>query len=201
MHISEGVLSAPLLLTGAAGTLLGVAWGLRKMDYRTIPQVAVLSSAFFVASLIQIPLGPMSVHLVLNGLLGIILGPLVFPAIVVALSLQALLFQFGGFTTLGINTLNMALPAILAFIIFRPLVRSGLPQAIMIAGFLAGLTGGLGGVVLIALCLVTTGEVFINIARAGVIAHLPVIVIEGFITMFTLSFIKKVKPEILEVTG
>jgi len=201
MHISEGVLSAPLLLTGAAGTLLGVAWGLRKMDYRTIPQVAVLSSAFFVASLIQIPLGPMSVHLVLNGLLGIILGPLVFPAIVVALSLQALLFQFGGFTTLGINTLNMALPAILAFIIFRPLVRCGLPQAIIIAGFFAGLTGGLGGVVLIALCLVTTGEAFINIARAGVIAHLPVIVIEGFITMFTLSFIKKVKPEILEVTG
>ncbi|NHZ72019.1 MAG: cobalamin biosynthesis protein CbiM, partial [Aquificales bacterium] len=31
-----------------------------------------------------------------------------FPAILVALTLQALLFQFGGFTVLGVNTFNMA---------------------------------------------------------------------------------------------
>ena len=36
-------------------------------------------------------------HLVLNGLMGLLLGWLAVPAILVALFLQALLFQFGGF--------------------------------------------------------------------------------------------------------
>ena len=94
MHISEGVLSAPVLITGAVLSAAGIAIGLRKMSYDKIPEVAVLSSAFFVASLIHVPIGPSSVHLVLNGLLGILLGWMAFPSILVALSLQALLFQF-----------------------------------------------------------------------------------------------------------
>jgi cobalt/nickel transport system permease protein len=47
MHISEGVLSAPVLVTGAALTAVGVAVGLKKMDYEKIPQVAVLTSAWY----------------------------------------------------------------------------------------------------------------------------------------------------------
>ncbi|PIP07111.1 MAG: cobalamin biosynthesis protein CbiM, partial [Syntrophobacterales bacterium CG23_combo_of_CG06-09_8_20_14_all_48_27] len=48
MHISEGVLSAPVLVAGALLTVGGTALGLKKMDYERIPEVAVLSSAFFV---------------------------------------------------------------------------------------------------------------------------------------------------------
>src|SRR4030042_7022817 len=118
MHISEGVLSAPVLITGAILSVVGVAIGLRKMSYDKIPQVAVLSSAFFIASLIHVPVGPSAAHLVLNGFLGILLGWMAFPSILVALSLQALLFQFGGFTPLGVNTVNMAPPAIIAYYLF-----------------------------------------------------------------------------------
>ncbi|GAG45255.1 unnamed protein product, partial [marine sediment metagenome] len=95
MHISEGVLSAPVLVTGAALAAAGVSVGLRKMDYEKIPQVAVLSSAFFVASFIHVPIGPANAHLILNGISGILLGWLCFPSILVALALQAILFQFG----------------------------------------------------------------------------------------------------------
>ena len=70
MHISEGVLSAPVLATGAALTAAGCGIGLKKLDYDRVPQVAILTSAFFVASLIHVPIGPSSVHLVLNGLMG-----------------------------------------------------------------------------------------------------------------------------------
>ena len=118
MHISEGVLSAPVLITGATLTAAGVAVGLRKMANESIPQVAVLTSAFFVASLIRIPLGPSAVHLVLNGLLGLLLGWAAFPAILVGLLLQGLIFQFGGLTTLGINTFIMAAPAIICHYLF-----------------------------------------------------------------------------------
>ena len=116
MHIYEGVLSnspegIAVLSVGIVATAAGTAMGLRKMDYERVPQVAMLSSAFFVISLITVPLAGTSVHLVLSGLVGLILGWAAFPAMLIALVLQAMFFGIGGPTTLGINTLSMALPA------------------------------------------------------------------------------------------
>jgi hypothetical protein len=100
---------------GAALTVAGAAIGLKKLDYEAIPRVAILSAAFFVASLIHVPVGPVGLHLVLNGLMGLLLGWLAFPAILIALFLQALLFQFGGLTVLGVNAFTMAAPAVVCF--------------------------------------------------------------------------------------
>jgi cobalt/nickel transport system permease protein len=199
MHISEGVLSAPVLIAGAVLSAAGIGIGLKKMSYDKIPQVAVLSSAFFVASLIHVPVGPSAAHLVLNGLLGILLGWMAFPSIFVALSLQALLFQFGGFTSLGVNTVIMATPAVIAYMLFSPLTRRLNASVVVLGGFLAGVTGIAGGALLIALALVATGEGFINVAKVIAITHLPIMVIEGIIAAFCVTFLKKVKPEILEV--
>lgn len=200
MHISEGVLSAPVLITGAVLSAAGVAIGLKKMSYDKIPEVAVLSSAFFVASLIHIPVGPSSVHLVLNGLLGILLGWMAFPSILVALSLQALLFQYGGFTVLGVNTVTMAVPALCAYVFFTPIVKRDKTMLVAIGGGLAGMTGIAAGSLIIAMTLISTGESFINVARVIIIAHIPVMIIEGIVTAFCILFLKKVKPEILEVS-
>jgi len=199
VHISEGVLSAPVLIAGAVLSAAGIGIGLKKMSYDKIPQVAVLSSAFFVASLIHVPVGPSAAHLVLNGLLGILLGWMAFPSILVALSLQALLFQFGGFTSLGVNTVIMATPAVIAYMLFSPLTRRTNASVVALGGFLAGITGIAGGALLIALALVATGEGFINVAKVIAITHLPIMVIEGIIAAFCVTFLKKVKPEILEV--
>lgn len=197
MHISEGVLSAPVLLTGASLTVIGTAIGLKKMSYEKIPEVAVLSSAFFVASLIHIPIGPSSVHLVLNGLVGVLLGWMSFPSILVALSLQALLFQFGGFTSLGVNTFNMALPAVITYYLFNLPIRKNNQLIATLAGFGAGITGIGLGTLFVAIALVTTGESFLNVAKLLVITHFPVMIIEGIVTSFCVVFLKKVKPEIL----
>ncbi|PIP16118.1 MAG: cobalamin biosynthesis protein CbiM [bacterium (Candidatus Ratteibacteria) CG23_combo_of_CG06-09_8_20_14_all_48_7] len=199
MHISEGVLSAPVLITGALLSAGGVGLGLKKISYEKMPKVAVLSSAFFVASLIHVPIGPSSVHLVLNGLLGILLGLAAFPSILVALTLQALLFQFGGFTSLGVNTFNMAAPAVISYYLFNFPIRKANHSISMLAGFGAGMTGVGLGALFVAIALITTGESFLNIAKIVVVAHLPVMVIEGIITSFCVIFLKRVKPEILEV--
>jgi len=37
MHISEGVLTAPVLGAGAVLTVAGLAIGLKKMDYEKLP--------------------------------------------------------------------------------------------------------------------------------------------------------------------
>jgi cobalt/nickel transport system permease protein len=197
MHISEGVLSAPVLVTGAVLAAAGVSVGLRKMDYEKIPQVAVLSSAFFVASFIHVPIGPANAHLILNGISGILLGWLCFPSILVALALQAILFQFGGITVLGINTVNMALPGVICYYIFSRLVKRerGLlsSAAAFACGFLAVFLSG----ILVALCLLFTEESFMSVAKLILLAHLPVMIIEGIITLFCVAFLARVKPELL----
>jgi cobalt/nickel transport system permease protein len=196
MHISEGVLSAPVLLGGAALAVVGTAIGLRKTDQDRIMTVAILSAAFFIASLVHVPIGPANAHLVLNGLLGVMLGWAAFPSILVALVLQAVLFQYGGLTSLGVNTFNMAAPAVLCYIVFRPLLARSQAHrfaAAFACGFLAVLMSGL----LTAASLALSGDMFTAAAGALLAAHLPVMVVEGVITGFAYTFLAKVKPEAL----
>ncbi len=196
MHISEGVLSAPVLVTGAALTVAGTAVGLRRLDYDRIARVGLLSAAFFVASLIHVPLGPSSVHLILNGLVGLMLGWAAVPAILVALTLQAVLFQFGGLTTLGVNTTIMALPAVAGSYLFRPMLWKGRRLA-MAAGFACGFAAVAGAAVISALALAWSGEGFVAVAWLLLAAHLPVMIIEGLVTAFCLAFLAKVQPDLL----
>lgn len=197
MHISEGVLSPAVLGGGAALTVVGTAIGLKKLDYEAIPRVAILSAAFFVASLIHVPVGPVGLHLVLNGLMGLLLGWLAFPAILIALFLQALLFQFGGLTVLGVNTVNMAAPAVLCFFLYRGLLRREGTIA-RVAAFACGATAILLSGVLVAVALLFTGQAFLEVAELVALAHLPVMIIEGIITLFVFLFLQKVRPEMLE---
>lgn len=199
MHISEGVLSAPVLISGAGLAAAGVAYGLKKMDYDRVPQVAIISSAFFVASLIHVPIGPISMHLILNGLTGLLLGWAAFPAILTALFLQALIFQFGGLTTLGINTLNLALPAVLCHLVFGRLIRGNRKNVSSVAAFFSGAAAlGISGI-LVALSLIWSQQAFLATARIILLGHIPVAIIEGIITAAVIGFLKKVKIEILEV--
>ncbi len=199
MHISEGVLSPSILVAGAALTTLGVAIGLKHIDQKDIPTVGILSAAFFVASLVHVPLGPTSVHLILNGLLGFILGWKAFPAILVGLTLQALLFQYGGITTLGVNTLNMALPAVACYYLFGRVVRNNSDRLVFsIAAFACGCCAVLLSGILVALSLYLTGDAFLPVAKVAVAAHLPVMLIEGLLTAACALFLRRVKPELLE---
>jgi cobalt/nickel transport system permease protein len=201
MHISEGVLSTSVLITGASLAVAGNAVGLKKLDYEKIPQVAILSSAFFIASLVHVPIGPSSVHLILSGLVGLLLGWGAFPAILVGLLLQAVLFQYGGLTSLGVNNVVMSLPAVICFFTFGPGARSDNPGVSMASAFLCGFFSVLMGSLLVALALAFTGESFMPAAKVIVLAHLPVMVIEGFITAICVRFLKRVRPEVLEVIG
>jgi len=196
MHISEGVLSAPVLASGAALAAVGTAVGLKKLDYDKVANVGMLSAAFFVAALIHVPIGPASIHLVFNGLVGTLLGWAACPAILVALILQAMLFQFGGITTLGVNTVIMALPAVLGYYLFGRLIAIW-PGKVAIAGFICGFTAVLLSALTLGTTLVLTGESFSAIAKLVVLANLPVMVIEGIVTAFCIGFLSKVQPEML----
>lgn len=199
MHISEGICSPPVLAAGMVLAAAGVAYGMKKIDTESIPKVGVLSSAFFVASLIHVPIGPTSVHLVLNGLMGLLLGWAAFPAIMIALLLQGVLFQYGGLTTLGVNTVNMALPAVISYYLFKGMVREGGVKKVAIAGFACGFVSLTLSIAGVALTLLLTQKAFLVTVEVVLVAHIPVMVIEGIVSTFALIFLKKVKPEIIEV--
>ena len=194
MHISEGVLSPAVLGGGAVLAAAGVAAGLRRVDYERLMGVAMLAAAFFVGSLVHVPVGPANAHLVLNGLLGLFLGWAAFPAILVALVLQAVLFQYGGITTLGVNTFTMALPAVLASSAVRPLLH-GSASARVAAGFLCGSLAVAGAALLTALALGFSNEGFVRSAQILLAAHVPVMAAEGVITALIVSFVVRVRPE------
>jgi len=198
MHISEGVLSVPVLVAGAAAGAAGVAIGLRKLDYERVPRVAVLASAFFVASLIHVPIGPSNVHLVLNGLVGLVLGWAAFPAILIALLLQAVLFGFGGLTSLGVNLVIMAVPALLCHLALSRWLRSARGPVVFLLGAGAGVLGIVGGCVLLAGALLTTGQAFARVAQLALVAHGPVAIIEGAVTGAVVVFLRQVRPELLQ---
>lgn len=196
MHIVDGAVSGPIVAAGALLSAGGIALGLRAMTLDRIPAAGVLAASFFVASLIHVPVGPSSVHLILNGLAGLVLGWAAFPALFVGLVLQAVFFGFGGVTVLGINTLAIALPAVLIGAALRPLIAGAGPAR-------AAVLGGIGGAgalaltgLVIAAALALTGAGFVPAAKLVLVAHLPVMVIEGLLTAAAVGLLHRVRPDL-----
>ena len=196
MHIVDGALSNAVVLGGGIAAAGGIAMGLRSLDIDRIPTAGVLSASFFVASLIHVPIGPSSVHLILNGLAGLLLGWAAFPALFVGLLLQAVFFGFGGLTVLGINTLNIALPAVLARLIFGRLIGRGTPGQGALWGGLGGGFAIAGTTAMVALALALSGDAFLPAAKLVFFAHIPVMAIEALLTGFAVLLARRVKPEL-----
>jgi cobalt/nickel transport system permease protein len=211
MHIPDGIL--PLSVTGAgyAATAATTWYSIRKIKQKEdprqdIPKASLLTAAFFVVSWIHIPMPPTSVHLVLNGLLGALLGYYAFPAILIGLFFQAVMFGHGGLTTLGVNAMIMGLPAIIAHYIFR-LRKWGNKEsrrATGAFGFSAGIVAIGVSVAMFVVILINNIPAELNVVSertaifALAIAHVPVIFIEGTITAVITVFLQRVRPRMLD---
>jgi cobalt/nickel transport system permease protein len=200
MHISDGVLPATVTIASYAAALAGVAWSLKKVRNEDLPKVAVVTSSFFVASLIHLPFGPTSVHLILPGIVGALLGPAAFLSIALGLFLQSILFQFGGLTALGANTLMMGLPALLCGLLFQR-IRGTTPLSHGIAGAICGGLGTALAATILAGLLTTAGEDFFGVAKLALAAHIPVFIVEAGVSAFAMTFLFRVKPELLDAGG
>jgi cobalt/nickel transport system permease protein len=203
MHISDAIIPGTtegiaVLASGAAIAAVGTAIGLRKMDYEQVPQVGLLSAAFFVVSLISVPIGGVGIHLVLNGLMGLLLGWAAFPAVLVALLLQAAFCGHGGLTTLGLNTTTMALPAVVCYYLYHGTVRSKYHTLAVSGAFTAGATAILLGAAFTVTALLVAGGGFQVFSRAVLLSHLALAGAEGLVTASVVSFLRKVQPELLE---
>lgn len=194
MHLADGVLSVPTLGVATAAAAIGLGLGLRRLSAENLPLAALFAAVFFIIGTVHIPIGIGSVHLVLNGLIGVLLGWLAFPVIFVALSLQALLFSFGGFAVLGANTLLLAAPAVLAHL----LLRSSLTQPTWLTGVFAASLGLGGAVALAALMLWSSGgRALADLIGLIAIAQLPAWLIDAVVSALVLTTLARVFPKAL----
>jgi cobalt/nickel transport system permease protein len=199
MHISEGVLSPQIYLTGYAAAAGLTALAIKKTQKDDIPKISVMGAAFFVASLIHFKIGITSVHLTLIGLMGISLGLSCVPAILVGLFFQAVMFQHGGLTSLGVNTLVFSLPAICISFIFSGLSKRFHRKPNLLSVFGGVLTGFgiIAAALLVFLVIFISGEELTGIAYVFSIAHAVLAVVEGVITFFILQQLLRKKPELV----
>ncbi|WP_135079647.1 cobalt transporter CbiM [Terasakiella sp. SH-1] len=199
MHIVDGALSNEVVIGGAVLAVGGITIGLKKMDMEKIPATGILAATFFVASLIHVPLGPSSVHLIMNGLAGLILGWTAFPALFVGLLLQAIFFGYGGVTVLGVNTVAIALPAVLMHYVCKAGLQHESKKVAMIWGGTAGAMSIALTALFVTFALALTGEEFIPAAKLIILAHSPIMAIEGFLCACAVALIHRVKPELFEI--
>lgn len=200
MHLSEGVLHSSTLLIGAVGAVLGLAIGLKKMTGDKLALTALFSAAFFVASTIHIPVGIGSVHLILNGIAGLFLGWRVFPAFLIALTLQALMFSFGGLAVLGVNLCIMVLPAVVVRLCVFPWLKANFGrQRLIVSGILSGVIG-VGGAALLASCVLAFdgSNQYHDLISLLLVSHLPVFVVDSLISVGVLLTLAKMLPSAFE---
>jgi cobalt/nickel transport system permease protein len=213
MHIPDGLLPAQVCAGGYVVTGLATWFSLKQINRQpnpseNVPKAALLTAAFFLASSIHVPIPPASVHFVLNGLLGVILGYFAMPAILIGLFFQAIMFQHGGLTTLGVNAAMMGISALCASFIFsfHTLAKRWLGEqnSLFLFSFLAGASGlGIAITIFIVLVITTIPTGFdAGTEQAAVyglaIAHVPMMFIEGIFTAMLVLFLQRVKPQLLQ---
>lgn len=212
MHIPDGILPPTVCLVGYALTGGLTAFSLRRIQRYSdpqagIPKASLLAATFFVASWVHIPIPPASVHLILNGLVGVVLGDYAFLAILVGLFFQAVLFGHGGLSTLGVNAILMGLPALLAGQIFQFRDRFSTRRRFWTGCFAFG--GGAIGLILSALIFYGLLISFIpahldqqseqTAITVLTVAHIFLAVIEGIFAALVVLFLERVKPELLRL--
>ncbi len=200
MHVADGVLSGPVWGAGFAAAAALAAVTLRKVDMEDIPKISVVTSVFFVASLIHFPVGPSSLHLILNGLVGVVLGIRAFPAILLGIVLQAILFGHGGVSVIGVNTVMMGVGALCAYWVWLQRKRFNFPKRDVAFGAIAGAVAIIVSGFILAMALYTTGEALWAMAGMVFIYHIPLMLIEGAVAGACVGFLLRVKPEVLSDT-
>ena len=211
MHIPDGFLTAGVTGITWAGAGIGVAAALRaeKADPNPMPAGILGATAAFVfaAQMINIPVAPgISGHLVGAALSAVLLGP--WRAVIVmavVLAVQALLFQDGGVTALGANTVDMGVAASLTGFAVAALASRwhGTLRARVVGGVLGAFAATLVAAVLTALWLGLSGLYpLVPVVQLMLFSHVAIGLLEAALTGAVLATVVRWRPDLLRgLTG
>jgi cobalt/nickel transport system permease protein len=196
MHISDGIVSGPVITAGFVGAAALAVATMRNIELEEIPKISVMTAVFFVIDFIHIPFVVSSIHLIMNGLVGVILGKRAFMAIMIGVLLQAF-FGFGGVSVIGVNSVMLGGGALLAYGVWQCRHLVSFANREVVFGGLAGALGIFFSGCILALALLSTGEAFLVTAKAVLGYHVILMLIEGAVTAACVSFLLKTSPHLL----
>ncbi len=204
MHIPDGFLDLKTWSTlwGVSGVTVGYAIKkVEEADEKKVPLMGVTAAFIFAAQMLNFPvMGGTSGHFVGGVLAAILLGPwagvLVMTTVLV---IQCFMFGDGGITTLGANIFNMGIiGSLVGYYIYTFLSRVMKHKGFFVPAFIASWTATVLAASLCAIELSISKTVPLSVslpAMAGV--HALIGIGEGGITLLVLSFIKKVRADLL----
>ncbi len=206
MHIPDGFLTANtwapawVISTGTIGYCLKKTAGLLKD--RMVPLMGIMSAFIFAAQMINFPvIGGTSGHLLGGVLAAVLLGPYAGAVVLTCvLIFQCLIFQDGGLLALGANIFNMAIIGTVGgYIIFNLTNKiMGNKKGLQIGAAVAAWFSVVLAAVFCALELAISGTsplLIVLPAMAGI--HTLIGIGEALITVAVLSFIQKVRPDLI----
>lgn len=141
-------------------------------------------------------------------ILAVLLGPYAaFLTIASVLTVQALFFADGGLLALGCNIFNLGVfPCFIAYpLIYKPIAgKDPTPFRVSLGALLAAIIGLQLGALGVVLETVTSGiselplKAFVSVMLP---IHLAIGLVEGLVTAAVINFVRKARPEILQLTA
>lgn len=207
MHVPDGFLSLPVLVATwvLAIGLIAIALKRVRAEYqeRAVPLMGVCAAFIFAAQMINFPiLGGTSGHLLGGTLAGALLGPWAGSLVMaVVFIVQAFVYQDGGITALGANIFNMGLVGTFGGYYLYRAIRFTLGRnrwrAMAIAVAITAWASVVAGSSLCALQIAFSGTAPLAVSLAAMLQwHLLIGVGEALITLVTVSFIWRTRPDL-----
>lgn len=208
IHLPDGTFSIQWIIIWwiIAIIILGLClyWlkKVKKIDNKKITMAAMLTAASFAIFQVNIPLFG-GVHLNLTPLIGIIAGPATGGIIVFIVNILTAATGHGGWGLIGANLLVNMTEVTVAYGVYKGLGKMNL-DTFSKAG-IGTLTGLLFGNVAMILIILISGiqgvdqDVTTILYGLSIIAavNMGVAIIESFITGYVVSYIKRVRPDML----
>lgn len=209
MHISDGIIDAPVSIAFGVVAAAGVAYAAtrarRDLDERTVPMAGLVAAFVFAVQMLNFPVLPgVSGHLLGGALATLLVGPwLAILCVSVVLLVQALMFADGGLTALGLSVTNMAVvTSLVAAGLVTLLVRRQrpTPRGIWAASFVVALGSVLLGSAAFVLEYALGGTLSVSLERVAQLQlgfHALIGVGEGLITAVTVASVAATRPDLV----
>lgn len=121
LHIPDGILPGWLIIAGWLLTAVILAFSIYRTRHtelkRKIPLIGIISALMIVC--MTIPIVPITYHLNLSVIAGIILGPAVAFISIFIVDFIIAMFGHGGITVVGLNTVVVGAEAFIGFYLFQ----------------------------------------------------------------------------------
>jgi cobalt/nickel transport system permease protein len=210
VHIPDGFLTNRIAVSLDIVSGFGILYAARRakvdLSGRLVPIMGVLGAFVFAAQMLNFPvLGGTSGHLVGGALLAILLGPMTgFLTIATVVIAQALFLQDGGLIALGANVFNIgAVTCFGGYALFK-LLGGGITggRRMLVAGFVAGWGSLLASSACCALQMGLSGAIPLRIGLTTMLGYHAIVgVVEGMLTAGVMSFLLKVRPDLMKMNG